>query len=158
MTRYFTFLDSNSAEGIETILSVQENGSEFGVGITSAVQMDNFSVLNSVGIGTTQPISELEVVGDVNISGIVTANTFVGDLVGIVSTAIYATTAGISTVSQGISGSPNIIVGVTTIGLTNLTSPPSNSQMSFELTDNNTLTIRVRGTDGVVRSGIVTLT
>jgi hypothetical protein len=158
MTRYFTFLDSNSAEGIETILSVQENGSEFGVGITSAVQMDNFSVLNSVGIGTTQPISELEVVGDVNISGIVTANTFVGDLVGIVSTAIYATTAGISTVSQGISGSPNIIVGVTTIGLTNLTSPPSNSQMSFELTDNNTLTIRVRGTDGVVRSGIVKLT
>jgi hypothetical protein len=51
-----------------------------------------------------------------------------------------------------------IIAGISTFGLSNSTSPSSNSQMSFELTNNNTLTIRVRGTDGVLRTGIVTLT
>ena len=40
---------------------------------------------------------------------------------------------------------------------TSTTNPTTNSTMSFELTDNNTLTVRVRGTDGVVRTGIVTL-
>jgi hypothetical protein len=35
--------------------------------------------------------------------------------------------------------------------------PPSNSQMSFELTSNTNLRIKVRGTDGVLRSGNITL-
>ena len=53
----------------------------------------------------------------VNVSGIVTASSFVGNLTGIASTAgiaTYATTAGISTVSQGLTGTPNINVGVLT--------------------------------------------
>jgi hypothetical protein len=102
---------------------------------------ENAYVIGSVGIGTTIPTSDLEVVGDVKISGIVTASKFVGDLVGIASTAIYASTAGIatyatsagiatyatsagiatyaetagiSTTSQGLTGTPNIIVGIVT--------------------------------------------
>jgi len=102
---------------------------------------ENAYVIGSVGIGTTIPTSDLEVVGDVKISGIVTANTFYGNLVGIASTAIYATsagiatyatsagiatyastagistyaeTAGIATTSQGLTGTPNIIVGIVT--------------------------------------------
>jgi hypothetical protein len=51
----------------------------------------------------------------------------------------------------------SVFSGITTLGLTSTTSPTTNSTMSFELTDNNTLTVRVRGTDGVVRTGIVTL-
>ena len=50
-----------------------------------------------------------------------------------------------------------IATGISTIGL-GTTSSPDNSQLSFELTSNTTLRIRVRGTDGVVRVGIVTLT
>jgi hypothetical protein len=49
-----------------------------------------------------------------------------------------------------------IATGISTIGLGTITSP-DNSQLSFELTSNTSLTIRVRGTDGVVRVGIVTL-
>lgn len=51
----------------------------------------------------------------------------------------------------------SVFSGITTLGLTSTTSPSQNSTMSFELTNNNTLTVRVRGTDGVVRTGIVTL-
>jgi hypothetical protein len=51
----------------------------------------------------------------------------------------------------------SLIVGISTFGLTASTSPELNSQMSFELTNDTTLTIRVRGSDGVVRTGIVTL-
>jgi hypothetical protein len=63
-----------------------------------------------VGIGSTNPTSKLTVSGDVKISGIITATTFSGNA----TTAGYATTAGISTTSQGLTGTPNISVGVIT--------------------------------------------
>lgn len=49
------------------------------------------------------------------------------------------------------------ISGVSTVGLGSTSSPTVNSTMSFELTNNTTLTVRVRGTDGTVRTGIITL-
>lgn len=49
-----------------------------------------------------------------------------------------------------------IATGISTIGIGTTTSP-DNSQLSFELASNTTLRVRVRGTDGVVRVGIVTL-
>ena len=49
------------------------------------------------------------------------------------------------------------VSGITTVGLGSTSSPQLNSQMSFELTNNTTLTIRVKGTDGMIRVGIVTL-
>jgi hypothetical protein len=51
----------------------------------------------------------------------------------------------------------SLITGITTVGLGTTSTPPSNSQMSFELTSNTNLVIKVRGTDGVLRSGNVTL-
>jgi len=50
-----------------------------------------------------------------------------------------------------------VITGITTVGLTPTTNPTLNSSFSFELTSNTTLTIRVKGTDGTVRTGTVTL-
>lgn len=35
--------------------------------------------------------------------------------------------------------------------------PQNNGDMAFQLTSNTSLTIRVRGSDGVVRSGSITL-
>jgi hypothetical protein len=91
----------------------------------------------NIGIGTTNPTSKLYVVGDVNISGVVTATTFLGSLTGTATTATnlsnaanittgtinssrlsgsyninvsYANTSGISTVSQGLTGTPSISV------------------------------------------------
>ena len=87
-----------------------------------------------VGIGTTNPTSKLTVVGDVLVSGVLTATSFTGtvfsasyadvagvstyaQIAGLSTTAItagYASTAGISTVSQGLTGTPNITVGTIT--------------------------------------------
>jgi hypothetical protein len=50
----------------------------------------------------------------------------------------------------------SLVTGISTIGLGN-TSSPSNSQLSFELTSNTNLRIKVRGTDGVLRSANITL-
>jgi hypothetical protein len=50
-----------------------------------------------------------------------------------------------------------LITGISTVGLGSTSSPSVNSTMSFELTNNTTLTVRVRGTDGTIRTGIVTL-
>jgi hypothetical protein len=52
-----------------------------------------------------------------------------------------------------------IITGITTIGISSAaSSPPSNYQLSFELTSNTNLVIRVRGSDGALRSANITLT
>ena len=50
-----------------------------------------------------------------------------------------------------------LITGISTLGLGNTSTPPNNSQMSFELTSDTNLRIKVRGTDGVLRSGNITL-
>jgi hypothetical protein len=80
------------------------------------------------GLNTALPSSRLDVVGDAKISGVVTASSFSGNAssatyattAGIATyatssgIATYATTAGISTVAQGLTGTPNINVGVVT--------------------------------------------
>jgi hypothetical protein len=115
----------------ENLPSEPNNGDFFILGTGS---------FSRVGIGTSVPTEELEVVGDVKISGIVTATQFVGlvttaqqslysSLSGVstysgvsgIATystssgiATYAGTSGISTVAQGLTGTPNIIVGIVT--------------------------------------------
>ena len=60
---------------------------------------------NNIGIGSTIPNSKLGILGNLNVTGVVTANSFVGNVTG---TATTATTA------LGLSGTPNITVGVVT--------------------------------------------
>jgi hypothetical protein len=52
----------------------------------------------------------------------------------------------------------SLITGITTVGLGTTSTPPSNSQLSFELTSDTNLRIKVRGSDGVLRSADITLT
>ena len=67
------------------------------------------------------------------------------------------TGAGVS-VSGALQVSSNTLIsGITTVGLAATSTPPSNSQLSFELTSNTNLRIKVRGTDGVLRSANITL-
>ena len=186
MTRYYTFLDGSTSQGSGTISGVQQNGGEFGIGISSDIQVDNLNVINSIGIGTDNPICELDVVGDANVSGTITANEFVGNFTGNSSTSDYADNAGISTVSTGLTGVPNIEVGiitatsisgittitpvtelnvngglivsgVSTVGLASTSNLIEDSTLTFELVDDTTLAIKVRGTDGVIRSANISL-
>jgi hypothetical protein len=61
-------------------------------------------------------------------------------------------------ISVGIASVTDLIVsGISTIGL-GTTSSPSNSQLTFELTSNTNLRIKVRGTDGILRFANITLT
>ena len=50
-----------------------------------------------------------------------------------------------------------LITGITTVGLGTTSTPPSNSQLSFELINDTNLRIKVRGSDGVLRSANITL-
>ena len=66
-------------------------------GTTLTIDGDN----QSVGIGTTLPTSTLDVNGDVNVTGVITATSFygnvIGDVTGNADTATYADVAGIAT-------------------------------------------------------------
>ena len=70
--------------------------------------------LKNVGIGTTNPTSALTVTGNGTFTGVVTATTFIGALTGTASTATLATNA------QGLTGTPNITVGVVTASRLNV--------------------------------------
>ena len=48
--------------------------------------------------------------------------------------------------------------GKTTQRIPTTTTPTNNQEMEFQLTSNTQLTIKVKGTDGVVRSADITLT
>jgi hypothetical protein len=127
--RYHTFIDASTEVGQQTISGILQNGSEFGVGISSTLaiggtitELYNGTYWNivsqaDVGIGASQ----------------VPLNQYLGQLAFLDA---YA---------------PSVVGVGTTSNLT------QNATLSFELTDNTTLTIRVKGTDGVVRTGIVTL-
>jgi hypothetical protein len=100
MTQYRTYLDDSTEVGQETILGIQQNGSEFGVGISTDIICNNIN------------------------AGIITASQINGTFIGISTLSVgyastagistYASTAGISTVSQGLTGTPNITVGIVT--------------------------------------------
>ena len=75
---------------------------------------------------------------------------------GYVSVAGFASTASSSTNAYGLTGSPNITVGIATVGL-GTTSIPGVSQLSFELSSDTNLRIKVRGSDNVLRSANITL-
>ena len=91
------------------------------------LQLNDLDISNNylngnLGIGTTQPSAKLDVRGNVNISGVVTALNFVGNLTGTATTANtseYAKVSGISTYSNtsGISTYANSSgVSTSTIG------------------------------------------
>jgi hypothetical protein len=74
------------------------------------VSGDTF-ITGSVGIGTTNPITNLHVIGDGNFTGVVTAISFSGNS----SSASYATTAGIATYATNAGTSTSVIGGIGSI-------------------------------------------
>ena len=72
--KLFLEQDQTSGSGIATVITVNP----WGVGIGS-LAYDTYFTAGDVGIGTTNPTVKLDVRGDVNVSGTLTATAFVGD-------------------------------------------------------------------------------
>lgn len=83
-----------------TNLPVGGNYSQW-VDVASGIQTSS-----NVGIGTEDPTSKLHVIGDVNISGIITAAFLYGNLVG------TATSASVATTAYNLSNAENITTGI----------------------------------------------
>ena len=131
-----TSVARNSFGGFYSILhSVYDKpNSTFGGTSLNSISYSQYINADRIGIGTTNPTSALTVVGNVLVSGIVTATSFSGNatsatyatsagiatyatssgIATFATTAGYATTSGISTISQGLTGTPNISVGIIT--------------------------------------------
>jgi len=162
---------------------------------------------DKVGIGTTIPLSKLDVRGDVSIASTLGIGTVIdivpydtlnsgtlsweGSAGQLFSITNNLTTGSIYSVND-VSGIPSIdvdangtiqlgpyggniglgttsptsklhvvgntlITGITTIGLANTSTPPNSSQMSFELTSDTNLRIKVRDSQGNLKTADITL-
>lgn len=94
----------------------------------------------------------VEIDGDDNsITGVSTITANVG---------VITSISGITTITPvtrlNVNGSL-VVSGVSTVGIASTSSLTVNSTLSFELTSNTNLRVRVRGTDGVIRSANLTL-
>jgi len=96
----------NQSTGNVTITATGGGGSSQFVTTAAGIH-----TLSNIGIGTTNPTSALTVSGDVKVTGVVTATTFIGALTGTATTATNA---------QGLTGTPNITVGVATASTLNV--------------------------------------
>lgn len=164
------------------IYSSLGNGSDLNIGVGKTVISTNSS--GNVGVGTTNPTSsKLTVKGNtfletLIVSGISTFSNNVGVGTTNATSALTVTgntslqtlsVSGVSTFSASVGiGTTNptsslyvvgnaLISGISTVGLGSTSTPPQNSQLSFELISNTTLRIKVRGTDGVIRMADVGL-
>lgn len=137
-------------------------------------------ISGNVGIGSTNPQSKLSVVGSVNVSQTITATTYYGDCSQMTNVPAFGITGqvqynngGIQTGAQSfnfdnstfnvgigssIPGKKLDVTGAIQITPGNSVTPTKNGDLVFEFTSNTTLTIRGRGSDGVVRSATITLT
>jgi len=88
-----------------SLIEVEDSTKNMGVAIATPSQ--------KIGIGTASPTSKVEVVGDVLVSGIVTANTFSGDGSGLTGVGA-ASTDNIQTATEAVFLSGVKIAGVTT--------------------------------------------
>jgi len=108
-----------------------------------------FSITNNLTSGSIFSVNDVSGIPsiDVNATGTVSMVAYGGNL-GVGSTN---PTSKLTVVGNA------LITGITTVGLGTTSTPPSNSQLSFELTSNTNLVIKVRGTDGVLRTANITL-
>ena len=48
MTQYRTYIDSDITAGLETIQSIQTNGTEYGIGISTDIVCNNLSIIGII--------------------------------------------------------------------------------------------------------------
>jgi hypothetical protein len=163
---YDGIIDPTTNNGGQLLTIVNDNSSIITVNRLAGISSTRFSpsgtqlvnpVLDikhngNIGIDTTNPLQRFQL-GAVNSSG----NSIDGNVFVISETGSVGVGTTRPTTKVDIRGGINIS-GIATVGLGSTSNPISNSTMSFELTNNNTLTVRVRGTDGVIRTGLITLT
>lgn len=95
---------NESCFGGETVDILAYNTTSTGSGGGGGISTESQTLNDILGLGNTSSLG-MSV-------GVITATSFVGNLTG---TATFATTAGVSTNSQGLTGIPNISVGIITV-------------------------------------------
>jgi hypothetical protein len=83
-----------------------------------------FYASGNAGIGTTNPTSKLDVIGDGRFSGVVTAATFIGSFSGNATTADYADYADFAGVSTSVIGGIGSLTRLSVSGISTFTSGP----------------------------------
>lgn len=143
-----TSASNNVAIGHSALTGIRAGNQNIAIGQSTGIGITNSSQNVVIGFNQTVPIltgSNQLVIGSGNtswINGNSAYNIGIGTTRPISKLHVVGDT---------------LITGITTIGLGSTSTPPNNSQMSFELTSNTNLRIKVRDSSGVIRSADITL-
>ena len=160
-TQHFSV--TNSPSNILFSINDENADSVFEVTSTGIVTFTegNFRKFSGVAIGATESevvsmIPYTEEGGSLSFENVVGSYQHLS-LTNEIGGTIFAVNDDDAEAVLAVSNSGTIFSGITTVGIASTSTPANNSQMSFELTSNTNLRIKVRGTDGVLRSANITL-
>ena len=156
-----------------------------GTGSSTGTSTQNLQVTGggyisgNVGIGSTNPSEKLSVDGNIFVSQDIVANAYYGNASTLTDIPAVGANGQVQFNSSGLNaGAPYFYFDVSTnfvgvgtsspakildvTGPLQITpgssvTPTKNGDVLFEFTNNTTITIRARGSDGTVRSGTITL-
>jgi predicted nucleic-acid-binding Zn-ribbon protein len=162
-SRYLTFVSTTSGNNLVYVdsdllynpstNSLAINNTSFTGTASQNLQVTGGAyVSGNLGIGTTTPTSKLHIIGDVLVSGVITATTFFGNLTG------YASTAGIATYATNAGISTNVIGGIgsiTQLQVTGISTFTNGPVLVGAATSTGTSAQRLQVTGGTYVSGSV---
>jgi hypothetical protein len=114
MTKNYYFIDSDSSAGQNTLSTIVKESARFGIGATTTIIAEIASYSDVAGISSYSSISGISSYS--SISGISSYSSISGisSYSSISGISSYSYISGISTTSQGLTGTPNITVGIVT--------------------------------------------
>jgi hypothetical protein len=123
----FTVYNNLSVGGISTFTNgpvLIGSGTSTGTASQTLQVTGGTYVSGNLGIGSTNPISKLDVIGDVRVTGVITATTFIG--------AFSGTLTGTATSTTNI---PNLTGAITSVNTTTSLGSFTSAQLATALTD-----------------------
>jgi predicted TIM-barrel enzyme len=110
-------------DNFDELYAALGNGTDLSVGLGKTV-ISVVTDTGNVGIGSTIPKTTLDVLGNVSVSGVITASSFSGSLVGIATTALTSNYSQVSGISTNVIGGISSVTRLSVSGVSTFTSGP----------------------------------
>lgn len=109
-------------DNFDELYAALGDGTDLSVGLgKTVISIDTDT--GSVGIGSTVPKTTLDILGNVSVSGVITASSFTGSVIGIASTSLVSNYSQVSGISTNVIGGISSVTRLSVSGVSTFTGP-----------------------------------